>query len=268
MPRRWVGATGATKKKKSASARESSPERERHLIKRWASGDRQAGEELIKSFLPFVVSIAIEYRRWGVPLDDIIQQGCLGLLRAAQRFDPRHNVRLVTYAAYWIRAEIRDYVLRSYRMVRLGTTKNERRALRAYRVTQECDPRKLAQVSGISQKRAEELLPLLSARDASFDQALDGTPSWGERIAAATPSPEEDTIKTLDGIRLRNTILAVLSELSLREKLIAEERWLKETPTTLEALGSRLGVTKERVRQIEDRTRQKVRARLVELKVA
>jgi RNA polymerase sigma-32 factor len=269
MSRRWVGATSAKKRSKSVSAsRSSSPKRERELIERWTQGDRWAGEELVKNFLPFVVSIAVEYRRWGVPLDDVIQQGCLGLLRAAQRFEPEQNVRLVTYAAYWIRAEIRDYVLRSYRMVRLGTTKSERKALRTYRVTHESDPEKLAKASGLSVERAERLLPLLSARDASLDQGLEGSIPFHDKLADAGPSPEDAAIRALDGIRLRNTILEVLSELSVREQLIAHERWLKETPTTLEALGSRLGVTKERVRQIEDRTRQKVRARLEKLKVA
>ena len=79
------------------------------------------------------MSIALEYRRWGIPLEDIVQQGNLGLLRAAAKFDPARECRLATYAAYWIRAEIRDYVVRAYRVVRLGTTKAERRALRAYR---------------------------------------------------------------------------------------------------------------------------------------
>lgn len=266
----WVGATSNSRKKTAKNNhRETTPEQERKLVIAWRNGDRAAGEELIRSFLPFVVSIAVEYRRWSVPLDDIIQQGCLGLLRASQRFDPSHNVRLVTYAAYWIRAEIRDYVLRSYRMVRLGTTKNERRALRCYRTTLESAPDKLAKASGLSVERAEALLPLLSANDASFDTASseNGIPIH-ERLAANDPSPEESAIEAIDGVRVREGILGVLSELSQREQVIAHERWLADTPTTLEALGSRLGVTKERVRQIEDRTRQKVRARLAELKVA
>src|SRR6476620_11426950 len=128
---------------------------ERDLARRWIAGDRNAGRKIIEACLPFVVSIALEYRRWGVPLEDIIQQGNLGLLKAAAKFDLSRECRLATYAAYWIRAEIREYVVRGYRVVRLGTTKGERRALRAYRTTKESDPVKLAAVSGMSIEKVE-----------------------------------------------------------------------------------------------------------------
>ena len=101
------------------------------------AGDQHAGTQIVEACLPFVVSIALEYRRWGVPLEDIIQQGNVGLLKAAAKFDPERECRLATYAAYWIRAEIREYVVRAFRVVRLGTTKGERRALRAYRTREE-----------------------------------------------------------------------------------------------------------------------------------
>src|SRR5687767_13342344 len=109
-----------------------SPHEEKELARRWREGDATAGERLIKASLPFVVAVAFEYRRWGVPLEDLVQQGNLGLLKAANKFDPSRDCRLVTYAVYWIRAEIRDYVVRAYRVVRIGTTKQERRAVRAY----------------------------------------------------------------------------------------------------------------------------------------
>src|SRR5580704_10894925 len=119
-------------------------EAERELARRWKAGDRRAGEKLVVACLPFVIAIALEYRRWGIPLEDVVQQGNLGLLRAASKFDLGKECRLATYAAYWIRAEIRDYVVHAYRVVRLGTTKAERRALRHYRRTRETDPTALA----------------------------------------------------------------------------------------------------------------------------
>ena len=122
-------------------------EAERELARRWRAGDARAGERIVTACLPFVISIALEYRRWGLPLEDVAQQGALGLLRAAAKFDLDRECRLATYASYWIRAEIRDYVVRGYRVVRLGTTKAERRALRAYRKTRESDPSALAAVS-------------------------------------------------------------------------------------------------------------------------
>ena len=145
-------------------------ETERQLARRWRAGDRAAGDKLVTACLPFVISIALEYRRWGVPLEDIIQQGNLGLLRAATKFDPARDCRLATYAAYWIRAEIRDYVVRAYRVVRLGTTKAERRALRAYRKTRETDPTALAEASGMTPEKAAMLLPLLAGRETSLER--------------------------------------------------------------------------------------------------
>ena len=88
----------------------------------WRNGDKRAGDRLTCACLPFVVSVAMEYRRWGILMEDIIQQGNIGLLRAAERFDPTKQCRLITYAAYWIRAEIREFVIRAYRVVRFGTT--------------------------------------------------------------------------------------------------------------------------------------------------
>ena len=129
---------------------------ERTLALAWKQGDRKAGEKLVCACLPFVVSIAMEYRRWGIPLEDIIQQGNIGLLKATDRFDPSRDCRLITYAAYWIRAEIRDYVVRGYRVVRFGTTKAERRALRYYRTTREDDPAILAENSGLSEARIRQ----------------------------------------------------------------------------------------------------------------
>src|SRR5258708_18222193 len=105
------------------------------LTRRWRQGEKDAGHRLVEACLPLVVAIAIEYRHWGAPIEDIIQQGSVGLLRAASKFDLKKECRLATYAAYWIRAEIRDYVVRDYRVVRLGTTKAEKRAVRAYRKT-------------------------------------------------------------------------------------------------------------------------------------
>ena len=132
-------------------------EAERELAQRWAEGDDQAGALLIESSLPFVIAIAREYRRWGVPLEDLVQQGNLGLLKAASKFDPDKNCRLITYAAYWIRAEIRDYVVRSYRIVRLGTTRTERRAMRAFRRKPVESAQALAEENGMPEWLGREM---------------------------------------------------------------------------------------------------------------
>lgn len=239
---------------------------ERALAEAWKQGDRRAGEKLICACLPFVVSIAMEYRRWGIPLEDIIQQGNVGLLKAAERFDPGRDCRMITYAAYWVRAEIRDYVVRAYRVVRFGTTKGERRALRHYRTTREDDPKALASASGLSEERIRQLLPLLASADSSLDAE---SPSTGltaiERLESPDPSPEQAVADHESDARARLALDTALSELSPREQLIVQERWSHDDPLTLEQLGSRLGVSKERVRQLEERARAKLRARIESL---
>src|SRR5215468_5477287 len=129
------------------------PEVEHDLAIRWRAGDREAGRRLIEACLPFVMTVALEYRRWGLPLEDIVQEGNIGLLKAAERFDPDRGCRLATYAAYWIRAEIREFVARGYRK------------------THEKNPEALAEMSGLTEARATELLPLLMARDVSLERS-------------------------------------------------------------------------------------------------
>ena len=241
-------------------------ETERDLARRWLAGDNAAGEKIVEACLPFVIAIALEYRRWGIPLEDIIQQGNVGLLRAAKKFDPRRECRLATYAAYWIRAEIREYVVRGYRIVRLGTTKGERRALRAYRTTREADPAKLAQMSGLTEERVRQLLPILASRESSLDVGTYDRPSPVERLEGVEPNPEETFAERERGEQAKAAIRDALGELSERERLIVKERMMNDEPSTLQELGSILGVSKERVRQIEERVKDKLGRKLMPLR--
>jgi RNA polymerase sigma-32 factor len=241
------------------------PAQEHELALRWRSGDRAAGQKMIEACLPFVMTIALEYRRWGLPLEDIVQEGNIGLLKAADRFDPSRGCRLATYAAYWIRAEIREYVARGYRIVRLGSSKSERRALRVYRRTREKNPAALAQLSGLTKERAAELLPLLMARDVSLEGAPDDGFAPVERIASAEQSPEDKAAERDEHELMSRALHQVIGELSPRERRIVNERWLTESPVTLEELGVSFGVSKERVRQIEERAKKRMRARLEEI---
>ena len=243
-------------------------ELERDLTRRWRAGDERAGETLITACLPFVISIALEYRRWGIPLEDIIQQGNVGLLRAAKKFDPEKACRLATYAAYWIRAEIREYVVRGYRLVRLGTTKAERRALRAYRTGQGSDAEGIAAVSGLSVERAERLLPLLAAREASLDASSSDAGPAVDRLSSDGPSPESEAAAGEARAMATSAVTRALEGLSPRERLIVRERMMADAPRTLESLGATLGVSKERVRQIEERIRGKLQAELAPVALA
>ncbi len=237
-------------------------EAERELARKFAAGDNRSGERLVEACLPFVMAIAMEYRRWGVPMEDVVQQGNLGLLRAARKFDLTKDCRLATYAAYWIRAEIREYVVRSYRVVRLGTTKGERRALRAYRTTREADPEKLAEMSGLSPERVRQLLPVIAGREQSLDHAPGDLAPPIEMLRATGPSPEEEADDNERQHHAEDAVAAALKSLSDRERLIVKERLMNDEPLTLQQLGDLLGVSKERVRQLEERACGKLRTKL------
>lgn len=240
------------------------PEAERELAIRFKAGDRLAGHKLVEACLPFVMTIALEYRRWGLPLEDVVQEGNIGLLKAAERFDPDRGCRLATYAAYWIRAEIREYVARHYRIVRLGSSKGERRALRLFRQTQEQRPEVLAALSGLSTERVTELLPLFVQGDARLSPSNDGT-SPLERLADRNLSAEDALRDAEEGELLRGAVQRAVSGLSEREQDIVRRRLLAEDPATLEQLGVAWGVSKERVRQIEVRAKTLMRAQLAEI---
>ena len=242
-----------------ASRKPLAPQEERELVTRWRAGDVRAGAALIEACLPFVMTIALEYRRWGIPMEDVVQEGNIGLMKAAARFDPNRGCRLVTYAAYWIRAEIRDYVVRSYRSVRLGSSKAERRALRHYRRTRERDPVALAQASGMSVEKVERLLPLLIVRDVHLDERDGEGLGPADRLVSPAPSPEDEVAASEERAALHDALSIALAALPARDRAILEQRYLCEEPVTLEEVGRGLGISKERVRQLEERAKHRVR---------
>src|SRR5262249_21158705 len=164
------------------------------------------------------------------------------------------------------RAEFREYVARGYRIVRLGSSKSERRALRIYRKTHEKNPEALAEMSGLTEERATELLPLLMARDVSLERApTDDGKAPMDRLADEGRSPEEEACLADERHQLHAALLKVVAELSPRERRIVSQRWLTDEPQTLEQLGAAFGVSKERVRQLEERAKKRMRERLEEM---
>lgn len=247
-------------------ARVLEPGTERGLARRWAEGDRAAGAQLIEACLPFVISIAREYRRWGVPFEDLVQQGNLGLLRAAEKFDPDREVRLVTYAATWIRGEIRDYVTRTHRIVRVGTTHTERAAVRRFRDGTATSPEDLAAKSGMPLERARQLWSLLAARDVSLDASPGGRASAIERLVGDTATPEDALADREQRELISAVVSRALATLGAREKRIVEARMIADEPCTLEELGAEMGVSRERVRQLEARARSVLETALSEVR--
>lgn len=234
-------------------------ETEMQLARAWAEGDERAGVRLIEANLRIVVAIAREYRRWGVPLEDLVQQGNIGLYKAAKRYDVSRGNRLRTYAGYWIRAEIRDYVMRVYRMVRLGATRTERRAVRAFRSSSVATVEELAARSGMPLARCEKLWPLLQGGDRSLDATFDGQPAMIDSITNGAASPEEMTADAEQAHRLRALVRDALAELPERERQVLRRRYMTSEQSTLEELGRELGVSRERVRQLEERAKNRMR---------
>ena len=235
---------------------------EAELAREWRRGDQRAGARLIECNLRHVLGIAQDYRRWGVNLDDLVQQGNIGLLKAAQRFDPSQGISLRTYASYWIRAEIRDYVVRCYRIVRLGATRTERRALRAYRTRGVQSVEELAAHSGMPMARCRLLWPLLAQGDRSLDNAATGGTPGRDLLRDGRPDPEALAIAREGQQDAHERVQRALAVLSDRERRIVWARLATEQPPTLEQLGERLGVSRERVRQLESRARLKLREAL------
>jgi RNA polymerase sigma-32 factor len=238
-------------------------EAERELALRYQGGEAEARGPLVAGCLDCVVNIALEYRRWGAPIEDLVQEGNIGLLKAVEHFDPSRGVRLATYARFWIRAEIREYVARQYRIVRLGASKGERRALRLYRKTREQRPEVLAAMSGVSTERATAMLPLLMAGEVSLSpQPDEDRQSLLERIGDGSESAEDALVVADERQHLKDVVERVVGELSEREQDIVRRRLLADDPMTLERLGAAWGVSKERVRQLEEAAKARMRVRL------
>jgi len=252
------------------------PEEERRLALRWRRfGDRAAASRLALSNLRFVVKIAFEYRTYGVRLLDLIQEGNVGLLVAVDRFDPERQVRLTTYAVWWIRAYIQEYIRRSWSLVRFGTTRAEQRCF--YRLRRErqrleraggkADPEKLATALGIRQDELEAIESRITRRDMSLDDPayVDTDETRGDRIADDRPGPESALAEQELSDQVRDQIRAALDSLDPRERAILSKRYLSAKPATLKQLGESFGISRERVRQLEARAKAKLKEELAPL---
>jgi RNA polymerase sigma-32 factor len=253
------------------------PDEERRLAQRWRRfGDKSAATRLVLGNLRFVVKIAFEYRTYGVRLLDLIQEGNLGLLVAVERFEPERGVRLTTYAVWWIRAYIQEYIRRSWSLVRFGTTRAEQRCF--YRLRRErqrlereggkADPDKLAAALGISRPELEAIESRITRRDMSLDDPayVDTDETRGDRIADDRPGPETTLAESELSSQARDQVRAALDELDPRERAILSRRYLSAKPATLKELGVAFGISRERVRQLEARAKAKLRSTLAPLR--
>jgi RNA polymerase sigma-32 factor len=254
-----------------------SREQEVELARRYRrDDDLDAARDLVLSHLRFVVHIARGYSGYGLPMGDLVQEGNVGLMKAVKRFDPTLGVRLVSFAVHWIRAEIHEYVLRNWRLVRVATTKaqrklffNLRRMKKNLTWLSEEETQAVARDLGVEPREVREMEQRLSARDLSFDPTIDSDDEDGSYSPAAyLPAPDADPAIAVERDEWDSTSTAslglALRELDARSRRIIETRWLAEDKLTLHDLAAEFGVSAERVRQIETNALKKLRAAIGE----
>ena len=239
------------------------------LARRWREdGDADAMQDLVFAYARFVVRIAAGFRGYGLPMGDLVQEGNVGLMQGAMRFDPERAVRFSTYARWWIVASIQEYILRNSSIVRIGTTAAQKklffnlRRIRARIADNTTGPmtydnrRSIADELGVPLAAVERMEAHLSYPDRSLNAVI------GPGDAA---SPEAIAIDRADGRKRAGWIKAALRRLSPRERKIIVSRFLTETPSTLAELGTVFGVSKERIRQIEAKALEKLRVSIAEI---
>jgi RNA polymerase sigma-32 factor len=253
-----------------------SREDESALATRFRSeNDLDAARQLVLSHLRFVVHIARGYSGYGLPIGDIVQEGNVGLMKAVKRFDPTVGVRLVSFAVHWIRAEIHEYVLRNWRLVKVATTKAQRKLffnLRKYKrnlgwLSAE-ETQAVARELGVCASEVTEMERRLSSRDVSYDPAPDADDEEESYSPAAyLPAPDADPAVAVERAEwdddVTGKVAGALSQLDARSQAILRARWMSEPKATLHDLADQYGVSAERIRQIEANAIKKLRKLVV-----
>ncbi len=255
-------------------------EHELNLARRWREeDDENALHELTTAYMRLVISMASKFRHYGLPISDLVQEGNVGLMQAAARFEPSREVRFSTYAAWWIRSSIQDYVLRNWSIVRTGTTAAQKslffnlRRLRAKiddtgDAVMTAENRKWVSTHlGVPERDVAAMASRLSASDRSLNAPLsvDAEAQWQDLLPDESATPDEQVEASRDSERRKAWIAEALKTLNERETMIICERRLTDDTVTLEVLGKQLGISKERVRQIEHQALGKLRKALTNM---
>jgi RNA polymerase sigma-32 factor len=237
-------------------------------------GDIDAAQRLITANLRNVVRIAMDYSGYGLPMEDIIQEGTIGLMIAVKKFDPHKGYRLMTYAVWWVKAMIHDYILRFYSQVKLGTTKLQKRlfyGLNRMSAEEDVVDEHITEKSHALSARLdadphaiEEIISRLTNRDQSLDSPMtDGSDSsFMDFLVDTRATPEDRVMESQRASFVKGQIDTALEKLSPREQDIARQRLMAENPLTLEDLGRQYAISKERVRQIENNVKVKLKKAL------
>jgi RNA polymerase sigma-32 factor len=248
------------------------PQQEYMLAKRWREhGDREAAHQLVTSHLRLVAKIAMGYRGYGLPMSEVVSEGNVGLMQAVKRFEPERGFRLATYAMWWIKASIQEYILRSWSLVKMGTTANQkklffnlRRAKSRISALDEGDlrPDQVKQIAvklGVTEQDVVDMNRRLGG-DASLNAPLreQGEGEWQDWLVDDEDNQEHKLVEAEEASNRHDALTDALGVLNPRERRIFEARRLAEDPMTLEDLSAEFGVSRERVRQIEVRAFEKV----------
>jgi RNA polymerase sigma-32 factor len=253
------------------------PQEEYMLAKRWKEHeDPGAARKLVTSHLRLVAKIAMGYRGYGLPVSEIVAEGNVGLMQAVKRFEPDKGFRLATYAMWWIRAAIQEYILRSWSLVKMGTTAaqkklffNLRKAKNKIEAIEEGDmtPEHVAKIAdqlGVSQDEVVSMNRRLSGPDSSLNAPLrsDSESEWQDWLADDTIDQETRMAEREEMGERHDLLTGALGELTEREREIIQARRLQDDPATLEELSQKYGVSRERVRQIEVRAFEKLQTQM------
>jgi len=236
--------------------------------------DIDAARELVMAHLRFVVHIAKGYMGYGLPLGDLIQEGNVGLMKAVKRFDPDYGVRLVSFAVHWIRAEIHEFVLKNWRIVKVATTKaqrklffNLRKSKKSLAWLSQAETEAVANDLGVSPDEVTEMERRLSARDAIFDPAPDTADEYSFTPAAFLPSPDSDPATLVEQADWNDDaterMASAMLKLDDRSRDILESRWLTDSKMTLHELADKYGISAERIRQVEANAIKKLRTAML-----
>lgn len=251
-----------------------SREEEHDLAVKAGQGDTRAAHSLVEANLRYAVAAALQYRRYGIPLWELIEEGNLGIMLAIRKFDPERGVRFVTYAGYWIRAYVLDLVVRSKTMVGAGSGALRSKIFfrlrreRAQIAAREPDPERrielLAERFGVDVDKARSMLAQVDSRDLSLDASVrpDGSLTILDTLRDTGVDQETDFIENEQQSRIEHELSGALKTLDTRERFIVEQRILADDEVSLAELGRKLGISRERARQIEARAKRKLRKHL------
>ena len=247
-----------------------SREREFELaVKYHETGDVEAAQEMVVSHLPFVVKVAFGYRHYTIPVQDLIQEGAIGLMKAVKRFDPYRGFRLVSFAVWWIKAYIRNFIMKNWNLVKLGTTQAQRKLFfrigdvgeHADEETRQEHIEDLATELKVKPDDVIEVQARMKAREWSLNEMVGDEKdiSGLDLLPADSPDQESQLIEKETGQALSAATDNALKKLDTRERFIVTKRYMEDSPWTLQKLGDHFGTSRERVRQLEKRALKKLK---------